>query len=124
MSHQVTLTVKNGASAGRKYQFDEPRSYTIGRSSDCDVPIPSDFEYLTVSRCHCIVDFDPPKVRVRDAGSRNGTQLNGMQIGRPSTWRLDKEQASSSSHVYELRNGDELDVGGICFQVDIDEPAR
>jgi pSer/pThr/pTyr-binding forkhead associated (FHA) protein len=123
MGHQVILTVKNGRCAGQQYEFAEPKSYTIGRSADCDVPLPNDYEYLTVSRRHCVVDFDPPKIQVRDAGSRNGTQLNGMQIGRPSTWHLDEEQASPTPHVYELHHGDELDVGGIRFQVDIAEPS-
>jgi pSer/pThr/pTyr-binding forkhead associated (FHA) protein len=124
MSPNVTLTVKNGRFAGQKYQFREPRSYTIGRASDCDVPLPSDYEFLTVSRRHCILDFAPPKIQVRDNGSRNGTQLNGMQIGRPSTWQLDEERAASGPHVYDLHSGDELDVGGIRFQVDIAETAH
>jgi len=124
MSAHVTLTVKNGRFAGQKYQLGEPRSYVIGRASDCDVSIPSDDEYLTVSRRHCVLQVDPAKVQVLDSGSRNGTQLNGMQIGRPSAWHLDEKRAGSTPHVYDLHHGDELDVGGVRFQIDIAEPTQ
>jgi pSer/pThr/pTyr-binding forkhead associated (FHA) protein len=117
MPANVTLRVKNGKLAGRSYEFDHPRLCLIGRRQDCEIRLPDYPEFSTVSRHHCILDIEPPAIRVRDSGSMNGTFVNGMQIGRPAKWHLPPETASRPCFEYDLTEGDELRVGDTIFEV-------
>ena len=77
----VTLTVLRGQTGRGEYVFDERSTCLIGRGEDCDPRLPSDDAHRSVSRHHCLLDINPPDVRVRDLGSRNGTFVNGLKIG-------------------------------------------
>jgi pSer/pThr/pTyr-binding forkhead associated (FHA) protein len=129
MVASVTLRIKSGKLAGKTYAFREPQRCLIGRGSDCEIRLPSEAEFLTVSRYHCLLDIDPPAIRVRDSGSRNGTYINGMQIGRPASWQLSPETLSRPCFDYDLTPGDELRVGETVFEIGVvrseeDEPVR
>jgi eukaryotic-like serine/threonine-protein kinase len=76
MSPRVTLTVTEGKLAGTEFVLDRPLAWLVGRAGDCQLRLPDDGEHLTVSRRHCLLVVDPPDVRVRDCGSRNGTYVN------------------------------------------------
>ena len=119
MPASVTLKVKNGKLAGKTYEFGDPCRCLIGRACDCEIRLPEGPEFLTASRHHCLLDIDPPEIRVRDSGSTNGTFVNGMQIGRPATWHLPPETLSKPCFDYELSDGDELTVGGTVFEVHV-----
>ena len=69
---------------------------SIGREYDCDFVL----DEPTVSRHHAILRRTPEGWLVRDAGSTNGTLLNG--------WRIDEAA---------LRVGDELTIGTSRFVV-------
>ena len=120
MKTKFMLTVKNGGRAGETFEFAGRRRFIIGRGSDCDLRLPNDFEFLCVSRHHCLIDTETPQIRIRDLGSRNGTCINGMEIGRPIDWRLDAEVTGRISPDYPLQNGDELKIGSTIFQVHVD----
>jgi|SRR6516225_3922301 pSer/pThr/pTyr-binding forkhead associated (FHA) protein len=100
MLPKVTLTIENGQLAGRVFEFDEPQTCLVGRSPECAVALPQRLEFGMVSRKHLMLDINPPALRVRDAGSRNGTRLNGMEIGRPEAA---SRPLGYSSTVRELR---------------------
>jgi pSer/pThr/pTyr-binding forkhead associated (FHA) protein len=117
MSARVTLTIRNGKMAGKEYEFDARRLCAIGRSADCDVPLVGGADFMAVSRRHCLLELDPPRVRVRDLGSYNGTHLNGMQIGRPKTWDLPPELADAPFRSYAVADGDEIRVGPVVLEV-------
>jgi pSer/pThr/pTyr-binding forkhead associated (FHA) protein/S1-C subfamily serine protease len=51
----------------------------IGRSPDCNIQIPPD-QGASVSRIHCEIAIEEGGVVVRDAGSRNGTFVNGKRL--------------------------------------------
>jgi pSer/pThr/pTyr-binding forkhead associated (FHA) protein len=119
---KVMLTVKNGSLAGTTYEIEGRRLCRIGRGAECEIRLPG--EFLRVSRNHCLLSVAPPHVSVYDCGSRNGTHLNGMQIGRPHSWQLPANILASPCQDYELTDGDELDVGDIVFEVKIEAPAR
>jgi pSer/pThr/pTyr-binding forkhead associated (FHA) protein len=117
MTARVTLKIKNGTWVGKTYEFPVPRRCCVGRGEDCAIRLPNEPGFLTVSRQHCLLDIDPPAIRVRDCGSVNGTSLNGMQIGRPAHWQLPVEVLSGPCFAYDLHAGDELKVGDTVFEV-------
>jgi len=82
----------------------KPGESVIGRGQDCQIRIPAG----DVSRRHCAVSFSDDGLRVTDNDSRNGTHVNGEQVGSR-----------------ELDAGDVLTVGHFVFVVRIDgEPAE
>jgi eukaryotic-like serine/threonine-protein kinase len=119
MGPHVTLTVKNNFREHSEYCFAERGACLIGRGPDCDLRLPAAGEYLVVSRHHCRLEIDPPHVYVRDLGSRNGTRLNGMQIGHPHHWWTPRPDVMID---YELHDGDELAVGPAVFEVRAEVP--
>jgi pSer/pThr/pTyr-binding forkhead associated (FHA) protein len=118
MSTTITLAVTAGKMKGSEYRFNRPGRSVIGRAPDCYPQLPSDLEHMTVSRRHCLLDIDPPRVRVRDVGSRNGTYVNGEKIGqRRAEWP--DEVAGPIFPERELADGDEIRVGDTVFRVGI-----
>ncbi len=49
---------------------------TIGRSKDCDIPLPDN----TISRAHVQIEKTPDGYLLTDLGSFNGTRLNGAPV--------------------------------------------
>ena len=117
MPARITLTVENGPRAGEEHAFTDRRTCLIGRAEDCDLRLPNGPGYCDVSRHHCLLHLDPPAVWVRDLGSRNGTRLNGRQIGRPAARDAVADGPPVFQPSYELHDGDELLVGHTVFRV-------
>uniref|UniRef100_UPI00366DA0CF protein kinase domain-containing protein n=1 Tax=Plantactinospora solaniradicis TaxID=1723736 RepID=UPI00366DA0CF len=92
----MTLTVHSRAGS-RKLDFADPATVLVGRAATCDLRL----DEPQVSRRHCLIEIDPPQVRVRDLGSRNGTQVNGTAV-------LERE----------LATGDAIQVGDAVIRVD------
>ena len=73
----------------------------MGRS-DFERMVPSD-RASYISRQHLAVGFASGSYYVEDAGSGNGTKLNGRDLkGKGSQW---------------LKDGDQIDVGGVAIFV-------
>ncbi|HEV3084792.1 MAG TPA: FHA domain-containing protein [Gemmataceae bacterium] len=117
MHGHVTFTVMEGKLAGKEYVFKRSRNCLIGRAHDCEIRLPDELDYLTVSRHHCLLELDPPAVRVRDLGSRNGTFVNGLRIGEKS----ESEDFAPFASL-ELHHGDVLQVGDTELSVTVYEP--
>ncbi len=126
MATVITLTATDGQLAGRTYRFEGPCEITVGRGKDCGLVIPAAWEFMNISRHHCLIAVAPCGVRVHDLGSHNGTLVNGMQIGRPAAWHLAGEVAAQPCWEYDLCDGDELRIGGLAFRVGIsaEKPRR
>jgi pSer/pThr/pTyr-binding forkhead associated (FHA) protein len=115
MAVKVTLTFTSGTLKGQKREFTQPGKCVIGRSRDCDVHLPATLEFLRVSRRHCVLEIDLSSVQVRDLGSRNGTFLNGHNIGQSF---LGAEPGSAEAFAWHtLQEGDELRVGDTTIRV-------
>ena len=71
----------------------------VGRDSSCDVQVAEGF----VSKMHCVLARLDGRLVVRDLGSTNGTQVNGVRVSRAP-----------------LRGQDVLSVGRRAFRVAID----
>ncbi|HYT93314.1 MAG TPA: FHA domain-containing protein [Gemmataceae bacterium] len=115
----ITLTVLKGPLAGQEYVFHEPAEYVLGRADECYPRLPDDYYHKDVSRRHCLFGVNPPEMWVQDLGSKNGTYVNGQNIGqRPSG---DGESGQLTSLPRELlKDGDEIALGGnVVFRVGV-----
>src|SRR5580765_7599185 len=74
---RVILLVTAGPETGNRHELDRKGRCLIGRADDCDILLGRKGAGFDISRHHCELEFDPPKLWLRDLGSRNGTYLNG-----------------------------------------------
>lgn len=80
------VTLLDGAT-GRRYEAAGVR-IRIGRGHECEVQVAAGAD-TTVSRVHAELSVDPSgSLLVRDAGSRNGTWVNGERVITPLPVRL------------------------------------
>jgi pSer/pThr/pTyr-binding forkhead associated (FHA) protein len=71
---EVRLLVTNEKANAKQVRLG-PET-VVGRSSECNLRIPSG----KVSRQHCIIRIEESRVLVRDLGSANGTEIDGVTI--------------------------------------------
>ena len=74
----ITFTVTTGPLAGRAYTFEGHDVFLVGRSPNAHCRFPEDDPYF--SRVHFLVEVNPPRCRLTDMGSRNGTFVNRRQV--------------------------------------------
>jgi eukaryotic-like serine/threonine-protein kinase len=119
MSATVTLKIIGGPLCGAEFTYSRAALCSVGRGQDCSLQLPNDDWNRNVSRRHCLLEIDPPLVRVCDLGSLNGTFVNGVPIGRRDLRsRLDDFTAPPGPNR-SLADGDELRVGDNVFRVQI-----
>jgi eukaryotic-like serine/threonine-protein kinase len=123
MPTKVCLTIKEGRQAGEEFVFDERAVCIIGRAQDCYPQVPDDAEHKRISRHHCLLDINPPDIRVRDFGSLNGTYVNGEKIGQRASHQTPEEAALQSFPEHDLKEGDEIKLCNTVFRVDVYAPA-
>jgi hypothetical protein len=123
MPATVTLMVTQGDLKGQEFMFDERTTCIIGRSGECYPRLPNDDAHKTISRHHCLLDINPPDVRVQDFGSLNGTYVNGKKIGQRVEGQTREEAAKTAFPEYDLKEGDEVKLGDTVFRVGIYVPA-
>jgi pSer/pThr/pTyr-binding forkhead associated (FHA) protein len=117
MSVTVTLKVVEGPLCGAEFTYSRAALCSMGRSHDCSLQLPNDDRNRTVSRRHCLLEIDPPMVRVCDLGSLNGTYVNGRPIGRRNLLSRIDDLDPPLGPDHALANGDELRVGENVFRV-------
>ena len=91
------LRVIRGPYAGQEVRMTASR-LLVGRDMDCHLRPNTRF----ISRRHCLLWFDEGRLWIRDAGSRNGTFVNGNIL---------------SGHC-PLEDGDTFSVGDMLIQID------
>lgn len=119
MSAKVILTITQGSLKGQQFIFEERTTCLIGRSHDCYPQIPNDEAHRTISRYHCLFDINPPDIRVRDFGSKNGTYVNGKKIGQRPANQTPLQAAHLNFPEHDLSEGDEIKIGLTVIQVSI-----
>lgn len=70
-----SLAVLKGPEVGERFYVDRPE-LTIGRDPDCDIFLND----ITVSREHAVLTMAGGAFRIEDAGSLNGTYVNGVRV--------------------------------------------
>lgn len=97
----LELVVVGGPAMGTRHAL-EPGHLTVGRARDCDVTV----EDPAMSRKHLEIEFDGDLVQVSDAGSTNGTFLEGVPIDQRHQWAIgDILEAGASLLSIERRDG-------------------
>lgn len=120
MPAKVILTVIQGPMTGQQFAFEERTTCLVGRAPDCTLRLPNDKDHSQIGRHHCLLDINPPDVRVRDFGSRNGTYLNGKLIGK----RAADGSGESEFPEYDVKDSDQIRVGNTVFAVRVQAPVR
>lgn len=102
---QVNLRVIAGPYQGRVFQFSQPDTFLIGRTSDSHLCLPDDRFF---SRNHCLLEISPPHCFLRDLGSTNGTFVNQQRVSEAYLRNGDQIQGGETVLVVEVR----ADAGG------------
>ena len=118
--NKVKLTIIEGKLKGKTFEFTDRTTCIIGRHLDCYPKLPDDAYHNTISRYHCLLDINPPDIRVRDFGSKNGTYVNNKKIGQREANQTPEEAAKIKFPEYDLKRGDELKLSKTIFQVSIE----
>lgn len=71
------LVLQRGAETGRRWPLDRARPLMIGRGEECDIALPD----RQVSRLHARIQWQEDAYYLVDLGSKNGTHLNGQEVG-------------------------------------------
>ncbi|MCU0544008.1 MAG: serine/threonine-protein kinase [Oscillatoriaceae cyanobacterium Prado104] len=119
MTSKSTLTITTGNLKGREFTFESRTTCIIGRAKDCYPKIPNDDKHSTISRYHCFLDINPPDIRIRDFGSKNGTFVNGKKIGQREAHQTPEEAAKIHFPECDLQGGDEFTLSDTSFRVAI-----
>jgi hypothetical protein len=120
----ILLTVVKGANPGSVFRFPERTTCLVGRAVDCAVRLPDDDAHQIVSRHHCLLDVNPPAVRIRDFGSLNGTFVNGTKIGQRGRDEMPEAVDHAVFPERDLQSGDEIRLGGTVLQVGREDEVR
>jgi eukaryotic-like serine/threonine-protein kinase len=118
MPNRIKLTVITGPHRNQSYVFDQRRRCVAGRGSDCDVRLSGEARDQQISRHHCLLDIDPPYIRVKDLGSRNGTFINGQKVDQCRDCANGNKPFNGCAGAL-LHDGDVLTIGGSSFWVTI-----
>lgn len=81
--------------AGRRMHDIGEETVVVGRGRECDIYL----DDVTVSREHAEIQRGDHGLRIRDAGSLNGTYVNRVRVD-----------------AVDLRNGDEIQIGKYRFK--------
>ncbi|MGK7944685.1 MAG: protein kinase [Microcystaceae cyanobacterium] len=117
--NKIILRIIEGKLIGTQFEFTDRTGCIMGRHPYCHPRLPDDQDHNTISRYHCLLDINPPNIRVRDFGSRNGTYVNGRKIGQRKAHQTPQEGARMSFPEYDLKSGDQLKLSDTVFEVEI-----
>ncbi|MFM5980140.1 MAG: protein kinase domain-containing protein [Sphaerospermopsis kisseleviana] len=118
MPSTVTLTITTGKLSGKQYIFDNRSTCVIGRNDDCNLQIADNID-MKVSRYHCLLDINPPEIRIRDLGSLNGTYVNGKIIGQRKAGQTAEAAKNIVLPEYNLGHKDQVQIGDILFNISV-----
>jgi eukaryotic-like serine/threonine-protein kinase len=122
MSARVTLQVLRGPLKGQDFVFEERTMCIVGRAKDCHPYIPTPKGQHSISRHHCLLDINPPDIRIRDFGSLNGTFVNGKKIGQRQKHQSPHEVDVSGFAECDLKDGDRVRLGKTVLRVSVLAP--
>lgn len=96
----IELEVLAGTDVGRRFAFAGHETFLVGRSANAHLRL--DDRDKHISRNHFLIEVNPPRCRVIDLKSNNGTHVNGTRID-----------------TAELKDGDEIRAGQTRLRVHV-----
>jgi serine/threonine-protein kinase len=99
---KVTLSVTEGPHKGRDFTFREYDNFIVGRAPCAHFRLPLKDKFF--SRVHFMVEVNPPRCRLMDMGSTNGTRVNGRKLSKS-----------------DLKDGDLIKGGETVIRVTIED---
>lgn len=99
----VVLEVTAGPHRGLRFEYDRHDTLLVGRGVAANLQLIDDAHF---SRHHFLLEFNPPRVYLRDLASSNGTKVNGKPV--------------TECH---LADGDEIGGGTTRIRVTLPKPA-
>jgi serine/threonine-protein kinase len=99
---RITLRVTAGILKGQTFTFTSHDTFMVGRSKRAHLQLPS--KDRSCSRIHCMLEINPPRCRLMDMESNNGTWVNDKRVS-----------------VAELHDGDKIRVGASILRVVIEQ---
>jgi serine/threonine-protein kinase len=75
---RVVFTITAGPLAGRVFTFEGHDVFLVGRSPNAHCRFSEDDPFF--SRVHFLIEVNPPRCRLTDMSSRNGTFVNGRKV--------------------------------------------
>ncbi len=111
---EVIITFRDERNRRTHYLFHEPELCVVGRNEHCDIRVPADEHHQRISRHHCLLEIDPPRVFLTDLGSSSGTFVNGERIGASRSHHPELVRTTRYGKI-ELKNGDRIELGGSPF---------
>ena len=117
----VTLTIIDGKLKGKSYSFDSRTILWVGRDSNCSLQFPAHPDYEQVSRFHCLLDIDPPKISVRDFNSKHGTYVDAVLVGKRESGQAAPQGINADVKPVEknLYSGNIIGIGNVHIKVTI-----
>jgi eukaryotic-like serine/threonine-protein kinase len=121
MSATITLTIIDGKLSGKSYNFDARTICWVGRQDSCTIHFPEHIDYEHVSRIHCLLDIDPPRISVRDFNSKYGTFVDTILIGRRESGQAAPQNMNAAVKPNEqnLYSGNVIKIGDVYIQLTI-----
>jgi eukaryotic-like serine/threonine-protein kinase len=101
---ELTLQLEKGDSLQSRYVFEDEGVLLIGRNDDCIVQVTNS----DVSRYHCLIEFNPGYICIRDHGSLHGTYLNGNLIGKRQEDETPEQGWKRTYRPYPIASGDTI----------------
>jgi serine/threonine protein kinase len=121
MAGTVSLVVTAGPICGQRYDFGEHDTFLFGRAPDCHARLAA--SDASASRHHFLLEVNPPRARLRDLGSLNGTHVNGVRHGGRRKGESPEDAAARGGAEVDLRDGDEIRVGATVIRMHVSAPA-
>ncbi len=101
---RIVLAVTAGPLAGQSFTFEGHDVFVVGRAPSCHCRLPENDPYF--SRVHFLIEVNPPRCRLMDMDSRNGTFVNNRRV-----------------QTFDLQDGDEIKAGHTRLLVKLAKPA-
>ena len=108
LAARIVLTVVAGPLKGRTFSVERHRNLLVGRGKDCHVRIGGD---RRISRHHFLLELVPPRARLRDLDSGNGTYVNGVKYGGRSAGEAGMPSEAARPAGVDLKHGDQITAG-------------
>ncbi|NOY75315.1 MAG: FHA domain-containing protein [Kiritimatiellaeota bacterium] len=114
MSQPIILKIHKSGLPDEKFIFEENGAYIIGRAPSCALSLSNELDGK-ISRRHLLLNLEDSGVRIRDIGSRNGTEVNGETLPKGGIGKIPEALTPEDR---KLKPGDIVAMGDTTWTFD------